>query len=92
MVAHIMAVGKSTLPQQLSEYCTREVRIFPTAILQQLKTLVAHVGILDYLFYISKTKPKNKLLWVKVPKMYSLPGAIKENIHALTRQGRQLFL
>lgn len=53
-----MAVGKTTLPQQLSEYSTREVWIFPAAILQQFKTLVAYVGILDYLFNISKTNPK----------------------------------
>lgn len=53
-MSHVMPIGESTVPKELSEKCLRELGIFPTAILQEFQAIIANVCVFDEFFDVAE--------------------------------------
>lgn len=60
MVAHVVPVRKAAVPEEFGEKGLRELRILPTAILQQFESLFAYVCVLNQLLDV--TGDENEIL------------------------------
>lgn len=58
VMTHVMPVCKATVPKKFGEKCLRELRIFPTAVLQQFESIFAYVCVLDKLLNVAANKSR----------------------------------
>lgn len=56
VMTHVVPVCKATVPEKFCEKCLRELRVFPTAILQQLEAFFSDIRVFNQLLDITKEK------------------------------------
>lgn len=90
VVTHVVPVSEAAVPEELREKRLRELRILPTAVLQQLQSILADVRILDEFLDVAESREIKTFNSCAIH--IDKPRPIQQQLFSLLRQRQKLIV